>query len=829
MPTTPAEAAATIQQYFNELRADREEYAEWATGTVTGGPNGDGLYPLRTFTGEVVKIPCPAKAMATAQPRTPFEYGAVGAKGWGNQVSTPAKTRFATLAECQAVYPFAVSLEQEIDFLALQAWSDAGGIGQLFEEWEFKMCNTHPDSWTPWVHVAGNSDLYCGYSGFHWEDLGTLTDDTQFVPNADFTTGAGWVNATQYAADEIIPVTFPGGEAVAFDPATPVADQGRFYQFGKQVTLQPGYYTAEIEFEAELGQSYGFPPPLNNNQPAYAGIGFNSAGPGSGESVIKGGANFQAQIMSKLFTPGRHTFKGSFDFIVTAETSDWLTFGGGGYVSFYIKHFGIKRWLPNCAIFNTRDGDEFRDDSKHHYPVSMGINQAYLWGPPAVAGAPACFRWKSFKNIDGNLVIPRDVYIDGFDNQIMMGDGAYLLQFYNVNGNFGHTAIYFEGGQNAGENNRFYGGGFGNCKVLIRNPRTSQLSFYGTSLDYAIQTCVEQAGRIETFGVHIEQKVPEDEDKPLFDLIDGGSFIMHGGSFLGAGPVFSSPCAPVRTNNSKCTFQMYGTEVYHLGSDPDGPGKGMVMSGPGQIIMNLMTNKGNPNIGPRGLSEARGMDVLGGAGHFEPIAGTPFIAGMGRNETGIDLIGGSYFADADILPTDEYLDQWDNSRITATVVLAGDGKRSLKIEKKAPYGRGNGGRIQILIPVQPGHGLLGGFYVKLPPIFDATAAPGETVTLYYRRFWCVVDGYDLLNRPIFKQTWDFGGEENFTLPLDGTGGGQFLWRSISTAYKGDGSTDPTKWTAAASPAGATHLAILLDHEALPALSYELRGLFANQF
>lgn len=61
---TPAELLLQIQDYFNDLNDDRAYYRNWIGGTPTGGPNGDGTYPLPDFSGTVYMIPCPAKALA---------------------------------------------------------------------------------------------------------------------------------------------------------------------------------------------------------------------------------------------------------------------------------------------------------------------------------------------------------------------------------------------------------------------------------------------------------------------------------------------------------------------------------------------------------------------------------------------------------------------------------------------------------------------------------------------------------------------------------------------------------------------------------------------
>ncbi len=56
-----------------------DAYAAWAAGTATGGPNGDGNYPLPLGGGGSALLPCPAKLGLLAGDRpTPKAFGALG-------------------------------------------------------------------------------------------------------------------------------------------------------------------------------------------------------------------------------------------------------------------------------------------------------------------------------------------------------------------------------------------------------------------------------------------------------------------------------------------------------------------------------------------------------------------------------------------------------------------------------------------------------------------------------------------------------------------------------------------------------------------------------
>lgn len=61
MATTPTELAEIVQG-FVDLAVTREElFYEWATGTANGGPEGDGVYPVKSWDSVVHMIPAVAK------------------------------------------------------------------------------------------------------------------------------------------------------------------------------------------------------------------------------------------------------------------------------------------------------------------------------------------------------------------------------------------------------------------------------------------------------------------------------------------------------------------------------------------------------------------------------------------------------------------------------------------------------------------------------------------------------------------------------------------------------------------------------------------------
>lgn len=817
-----AEALTKQVTLVSNLYQANDNLRQWMTGTVGGGPNHDGKYPLTNGTGTTVTLPCPAQVIADSQPCTPFEYGAIGSQGlpWGTWPSNPASSFFATLEDCQAVYPFATSLAQEMDWLGVQAAINSGKRIQVDGIWHFKMCNTDQESYAqPIVVQAGCPPLDFGCLEFHYEDMRLITDDTQFVSDPDFVLSSGtpWENATVYTSEQITNAVFGGGQAYCKDDVAVPMTQARFWQFGQEITFEPGRYTISCTGTFTLGGSYG--PPLNNNQPAFARISFSALSPGEGGNPFGRYADFD--IQGGIFS-GPVTQTRQFDLYITETTTAWLTFSASGYINSSITHFGITKWLPNTAFLLSRD-----QPGSHHYPIPMGLRNFYCWGPGRAHVGVHAFRWKSFSSLDGNLVTLSDAMINGFGTILGFSDGAYLLEFHNVGGGSAHIGIHAEMGTvNAGENIRFYGGGFGNSDIAIHNEGGMEFTFYGASCDYSTQTLYENRGRVEFVGVHLECNVPTDAAKPLFDLVDGGVFRMVGGMFLGANGINTSPCAPIASNSSLCYAEFDGTELYNLTSDPAGAGKGAVMSGPGQLRISSWRDKGNPNIGPTLLSYAPAMDLFGGAGTGEAVSGSPIVAGMGLDPSGIRLQGGSYFVPS-APSTDLINSQWDTSRLKleVTTSYAKSGTKALKVSKQAPYGVGDGCRMTFLAPVKPGHGILGTISFLFPFAVSGYSS-GDHAPLYYRMFWVQQIGQDAYGRPIFSNQNVFLGENDLTVPLDGSGT-TWVSRAVSSLYLGAGSSDATKSNANGAPSWATHMAILLDHESLPALSYYIDDFICN--
>jgi hypothetical protein len=374
-------------------------------------------------------------------------FGAVGDGG-----SHPASGLYASLAALQAMYPFATSLDQEMDWLAWQAALNNGGF-IVAPTRTYKMCNSSPASMTPLTVIAGQSWARCASATFDWSAMVAQAATTHEVANYNFASATGWTNATQYAANQFIDATFGGGAATCTDTGGPT--QSTFYQFGYQVTLAPGQYVATMTSTATLGASYT----RGNTQPPSGAINLFSSAPGTGQ--LFNGASLNN--LYELASGSTVSQTISFDFEITATTTAWLTFTGYGYMNISVTDFDIQPYFPNAAIVATRDG------AAEHYPIVQPMVGMQLIGPGSTSGVTGIL-YKSFSNLDGNIVSFDKTSVSSFGTGLMLEDGAYLTEFVDFNTIGCGTGVSYAGGQNAGENFRFYGGGFTNGSIGLSNP-----------------------------------------------------------------------------------------------------------------------------------------------------------------------------------------------------------------------------------------------------------------------------------------------------------------------------------------------------------------------
>ena len=97
--------------------------------------------------------------------------------------------------------------------------------------------------------------------------------------------------------------------------------------------------------------------------------------------------------------------------------------------------------------------------------------------------------------------------------------------------------------------------------------------------------------------------------------------------------------------------------------------------------------------------------------------------------------------------------------------------------------------------------------------------------IYYRQFYVRVIGQDKFGRPIYGDNSGFAGEQDIGVPIKGD---PVNWtrRGFKTTYQ-TGVVDDA--ASDRSPQWATHLAIVIDIQNIPAMTFYIDGLQANFF
>lgn len=804
MTTDLATINDSIQELLGRQNVREYEMQDWWGGLATGGPNGDGLYPA-TSRGITRMIPSPAAVAAFAGTRTkgPEFFGAIG-----DGMSHPARGKFATLAACQAVYPAATSLAQEIDFLAWQKMVSIQSSYICPPRRRYKMCNGDPDTHFPLMWVAGVADVDAQYSTLDWTDLRARSTSAHSFPDYNFPTPTGWTNNTSdYTPKNIIAATFDQGYASVTDirdGSDPSYNINPFYEFYHSLNLPKNQYRIVVKGEATRGQSFHH----GNVNPPYYNIrldGITSAG-------INGSISLDATDPENVWTP----FTSFVDFQSSGNPGR-IRVQGGGYANVRIRSLDIQPYLSNCAIHNLRDG------SPEHFFMPSRLRRCTIFGPDNEQDAAGLTLglWKSFVDIDGNLQDWQEVQGWNFDTAIECGSGAYLQNYVDCNFVARRRGLYFPlGNANAGENIKFINGAIsGSGGNTFVNPGGAEITLQNTITDYAVGWCKDNAGTIRMIGSHHEQKIPPTADQPIWHCIGNGRVVYIGCELLMAGGVKTSPTPMAHLDTCLNTLEFHMCNLYNLSSLA-----GVVATGAGRVIITNLQNPGNANLGGDLLTEASASDVLGSAGLFEaPYHDDIYLRNADPSE--IRLEGGLIATD----PAGDMLDRWNHSlfKIDVSSDYAWTGTNSMRVQKLGKDDNSVDNQIQILIPMRHRGHILGRMFFLFPNAIadpkysDATVYP-YGAPLYYRCAWVEVIRHDVLGRPIFNRRAKFNSEK--TIDVSAAGSSTWVKRNFGTMYQGANNNPDDS---SLSPEWATHLAILIDAQSIPSMTFYIDGIQAN--
>lgn len=400
----------------------------------------------------------------------------------------------------EGLYAFAESIDDEMDWLAIQAAFYRGGrvLGRPGARYVLNKTLNHPNGrvQSDWTH-----------SSLSWEAMQAIPDDgtnlvdtalqgplnTLLEPSADWTFASNlytWTDA-------------PVGAGTV-----------HFGQMGWQMHVPKGRWTAEATITLSAGASLGF------YGPPYCGFGF------SNDHVGQGFPEWPDPLAKNAtLSPGKDgvpTYL-SFDFEIAEEDGRtvWLTFSGGN-CDITVTDVRVKPFRMNYAVWCSGDPMEFSgydpryadmasfryDDSTWVGGVMLGPNSAWstIYDGPEIGG----FLHKSFQG-DGARCNWRDVHIRKFDVGITLSDNAYLNKFEGLTIGFCRICVRFPPGAiNAAENYRFTGCILFNSELAVDAEGGGEWFFFGTSWDYCRKFLrADRGAYIATHGVHIEGKQRE--------------------------------------------------------------------------------------------------------------------------------------------------------------------------------------------------------------------------------------------------------------------------------------------------------------------------------
>ncbi len=720
---------------------------------------------------------------------TPEDYGAIG-----DDTSRPAGTHLglATLEELQeyngGVFSFADSLDNEMDWLAVQAAFYAGKPVRWRENATYRLDKLL-------MVRNGRTQVFGGPCNLMFDQMAEIPDDgSNLLTNPSFDSGStGWQNT---ALGPRVDVVFSGGKATFTDPPVTYApDETHFGQFGQEVTIPAGYWTVRARVAMSEGASGGF------RGGRIMGMGFYKDGPGVG------GWDWGDPLypISAAGATAASPFDGWIEMEVyaAAEVTAWFTFSGFN-CDWEVQEARISPMLLNYAIWCSGD----YDGSGYTFDETIFSN-CQIFGPatgdlrdytgPAIDGV----LHKSFV-ADERASFER-VHIRNFRRGVVISDNNYLNRHEACSiGNCVETIYFKPGSRNAGENMRFTNCVLFNSDLAINADGGGEWNFVNCSIDYCRRLVYGNRGAlINLHGHHFEFNPPEtriylasvaggfndgetitggtsgatalvidethqDDDVPYLVIsVQSGTFVdgetltgSESGSEVADGEVdFADYLFDLRQNSS---INFVSGEMLQAGYSHRGgryaarlestlatisfgdvwgynwkTASGDWATGAGRILFNNHLGPGNALMPDRMMLRNTHMDAFAGNGG---VRGEGTWEDMGFETPLSDNVGLDFAAHSNEdtgAALTRGVTPWEQSVSGDLVVYRTAGRGSLKLEYNAAYAGGT--ELRVYVPVQPGKIVLSEFWfskpdtkapVTLGPYTSGVPTAGDTIYVY---------------------------------------------------------------------------------------------------
>lgn len=710
---------------------------------------------------------------------TPEDYGAIG-----DGTSRPAGTHLglATLAELQeyngGVFSFADSLDNEMDWLAVQAAIYAGGevVGRSGATYRLDK-----------VLLVPNGTVLPRGLNMSWANMTQVPDDgSNLITNPDFSLGStGWQNTS---LSPRIDAVFSGGKASVTDlPATGLPGETHFAQFGQLVTLPPGKWTVRATMKLSEGASAGA------RGARVAGFGFYKDGPGIGGWEYPDQLYTISRAGAQRYSPFDGTF--SFDVEVLEEVEAWLTFSGFN-CDWEVTFVRISPFLANYGVITTGDGvtnapyeETVWRDCTFTGPA-QDIGYVYI-GPDIDGILNTSWRGEGKRSSFENCHFRWFRYGSVYANQ------AFLVRHEGCTWGYCQEDVKFlDGAQNAGENLRFTNCILFNSGLAVAADGGGEWNFNGCSFDYCVSLVRALKGAVinlsnQHFEHHpVETRIylasvttPFTEDATLtggssgatariIDYVEDSHLVVEvlsgtftddetltddaGGSGTASGDVEWAPYAWDLRGGSIVTvpsgYQLQSGSGHngalhaaYLESTLDTIAFGDVLgfnwatasgdwaTGAGRVTFRNLLGPGNALL-PRMMLRSQHMDAFGGNGG---IRGTGTWEDQGFGVSLPDSIGidysthsaeGSGVSSRGLIP-------WEQAVTGETSVYRTTGRGSMKLQMNSVYVPGEL-QTRIFVPVTAGKVVLAEFFHSKPdaktlrtwgPYTSGAPSAGDTI------------------------------------------------------------------------------------------------------
>lgn len=552
----------------------QQEYQAWHGGSATGGPDGDGYFPLTDSTGFTRLLPSPAKLVETTRAADP---------------GTLYPDQFDSAAGSSATHDDAPAIKA----MLAQSLVD-GRLPALRANKRYYLGSTitlDPSR----QGLRGNGAVL----DFRLKAFVDPNAQAELLSDAGFDSGSPWISTSNTTLQPVYTAS-----DLVFQPA---AGTYEYLEVGQRITCAAGQALTVTITVDEISTVYVGPN-------TFRSVGFSLRAPtgstpagsiatGANVGTI-GGCSNQDTIYATAKAAG---LPAVYTFSITptvanpylrVQGNSGLRLGGISIKPVPENHCMLIRTPATTAGGQLR-GHNYRE--LENFKIAGRSDQgAFVDGILFDTPSAGLSSRAQMRNVDIS---------DGMGRGLVFANRTYLNTFINMRVVTAKACVEtLTGSADAGENISFFGGNFGGGECGIRNPGGMDIRLFGTSIDFSRQWIV--GGNIKLIGGHLEMNAPTVAGYPMIDAtgdvnIRTTSIIVDGSTV----PVLDTPFRV----GAGAILDIEATVPYNLGGT-----SGALCSGAGRFRWRGWggANKVIPAIAKRDADHS----ILGTGGSFDDAA-----------------------------------------------------------------------------------------------------------------------------------------------------------------------------------------------------------------